>query len=134
MEKLQSDNPYEAYNSSNGTELPKISDILTKKYTGKVLELYIGDQYETLNFDDYSTPKNCSIFGTLIDVLDRFVIFDCFYMDQKTKELRSGNKIFINFFQIRAFTEVNGKGSLGDIFLSVDDAKEIRKLIARRSE
>ena|ERR1700733_1398263 len=132
MEKPQLDNPFDAYNNTNGNgELRKISDELLNKYKGKVLELYIGDQYETLNFDDYSTPKNCSIFGTLIDVLDRFVIFDCYYMDQKTRELRSGNRIFINAFQIRAFTEVNGKGSLGDIFLSVDDAKEIRKLISK---
>jgi len=124
----QIENPFESYNVLSG-DLRKFSDELLIKFKGKVLEIYIGDQSETINYDDYSVPKNCSIFGKLIDVLDRFVIFDCYYIDPKTKTLRSENYVYINLFQIRAMTEVNGKGSLGDIFLSVDDSKAIRKLI-----
>jgi hypothetical protein len=129
MDKTQPDNPYDAYNSANGSELRKFSDELLTKFKGKVLEVYIGDQSETINYDDYSVPKNCSIFGKLIDVLDRFVIFDCYYIDPKTKILKTDNSVYINLFQIRAMTEVNGKGSLGDIFLSVDASKAVRKLI-----
>jgi hypothetical protein len=124
----QIENPFEAYSVLDG-DLRKFSDELLIKFKDKILEIYIGDQSETINYDDYSVPKNCSIFGKLIDVLDRFVIFDCFYMDSRTKTLKSDNRIYINLFQIRAMTEVNGKGSLGDIFLSVDDAKVVRKLI-----
>ena len=122
------DNPIDAFNA-NGDNLRKFSDELLIKYKGKVLELYIGDQCETLNFDDFSVPQNCSIFGKLIDVLDRFIILDCYYFDHKAKQLRTGNHIYINAFQIRAMTEVNGRGSLGDIFLHVNDAKTVRRLI-----
>lgn len=124
----QVENPFESYNVLSG-DLRKFSDELLTKFKGKVLEIYIGDQSETINYDDYSVPKNCSIFGKLVDVLDRFVIFNCYYMDQKTKTLKTDNLIYINLFQIRAMTEVNGKGSLGDVFLSVDAAKVVRKLI-----
>jgi hypothetical protein len=124
----QIENPFESYNVLSG-DLRKFSDELLTKFKGKTLEIYIGDQSETINYDDYSVPKNCSIFGRLVDVLDRFVIFNCFYIDPQTKQLKSENYVYINLFQIRAMTEVNGKGSLGDIFLSVDDAKAIRKLI-----
>lgn len=134
MEKPQTDNPYEAYNSANGSELRKFSDELLTKFKGKILEIYIGDQSETINYDDYSVPKNCSIFGKLVDVLDRFVIFDCYYIDQRTNELKSGNKIYINAFQIRAMTEVDGHGSLADIFLSVDAAKVIRRLLLNQGK
>lgn len=124
------DNPFEAYNSANGNgDLKKISDILLTQYKGKILEIYIGDQCETLNFDDFSVPQNCSIFGKLIDVLDRFIILDCYFFDPKSKTLQTGNHIYINAFQIRAMTEVNGKGSLGDIFLHVNDAKTVRRLL-----
>lgn len=132
MDKPQStDNPYEAYGVANtgGDNLRKFSDELLQKYKGKVLELYIGDQCETLDFQDFSVPQNCSIFGKLIDVLDRFIILECYYIDAKTKQLKKGNYIYINAFQIRAMTEVNGVGSLGDIFLHVNDAKAVRKLI-----
>lgn len=123
------DNPFEAYNAPNGDNLRKFSDELIQKFKGKVVELYIGDQCETLNFEDFSVPQNCSIFGKLIDVLDRFIIIDCYYFDQKTKKLKTGNHVYINAFQIRAMTEINGAGSLNDIFLHVNDAKIVRKLI-----
>jgi hypothetical protein len=126
----QSGNPFEAFNT-NGDNLKKISDVLLNKYKGKVLELYIGDQCETLNFDDFSVPQNCSIFGKLVDVLDRFVILDCYYIDHKTKQLKTGHNVYINAFQIRAFTEIDGNGSLGDVFLHVNDAKVIRNLLLR---
>lgn len=130
INKLEIDNPYEAYTAQSNDNLKKFSDVLLSK-KGKILELYIGDQSETLNFDDYSVPKNCSIFGKLIEVLDRFVILDCFYMDPITKQLRNDNRVFINTFQIRAMTEVDGIGSLQDVFLSVDDAKRVRNLILK---
>lgn len=125
------DNPFDAYNSANGNgdNLRKFSDELLTKYKGKILELYIGDQCETLNFDEFSVPMNCSIFGKLVDVLDRFIIIDCYYFDPRSKRLMTGNHVYINAFQIRAMSEVNGKGSLGDIFLHVNDAKTVRKLI-----
>lgn len=129
QDQSSQDNPFEAYGVANGDGLRKISDILLKQYKGKILEIYIGDQIETLNFDDYSVPQNCSIYGKLIDVLDRFIILDCYYIDSQTKKLKSGNHLFLNAFQIRAFTEINGIGSLSDVFLHSKDALKIRKLI-----
>lgn len=133
MDKPQIDNPLEVYGvTSNGSDnLKKFSDELLNKFKGKIVELYIGDQSETLNFDDFSVPQNCSIIGTLVDVLDRFILLDCFFFDHKTKQLRNGNRIYINSFQIRVMTEVNGSGSLADVFLHVNDAKAVRKLVLK---
>ena len=124
--KSENDNPYLAYADTNG-DLKKFTDYLLSK-KGRAVELYIGDQCETLNFDEVSVPKNCSIFGIILDVLDRVLILDCFYVDRNTKQLRSGNEIVINTFQIRAMTDLHQNGSLGDVFLSVEDADKIRKL------
>lgn len=131
-EKPQSDNPYEAFSAGNGDNLRKFSDELLNKFKGKILEIYIGDQCETLNFDEYSVPKNCSIFGKLIDVLDRYVILECCYIDHTTKALRSDLIVYINTFQIRAMTELDGRGSLDDIFTSAADAAKIRKLLLNK--
>lgn len=124
-------NPVDVFGNpqnSNTNVLRSFSDELITKFKGKIVELYIGDQYETLNFEDFSMPQNCTIYGRLIDLLDRFVILDCFYVDPATKQVKSGNQIYINTFQIRAMTEVNGRGSLNDIFLSTSDAIKVRKL------
>lgn len=123
-------NPFELYggNGSNG-DLRKFSDELKEKYIGKVLEIYIGDQYETLNFDDYSTPQNCIIYGRLLEVLDRFLVVNCFYIDKASGTLRDDNKVFISSFQIRAMTALDARGSLGDIFLSTNDGKKIHAML-----
>jgi hypothetical protein len=128
-DKTQPDNPLETFTNGNVDNLEKMSDLLLQKYKGKILEFYIGDQSETINFDDFSVPVNCSIFGKLIDVLDRFIILDCYYFDSISKQLKIENRVYINFFQIRAISEVNGKGSLSDIFLHSKHAIIVRKLI-----
>jgi hypothetical protein len=124
------DNPFEAYNAPDNNGLRKFSDELLSKFKGKVLEIYIGDQSETLNFEDYSIPKNCSIFGRLLEVLDRFVILQCYYIDNAGK-IRDDHTVYINTFQIRAMTEVDGKGTLQDVFLNVDAAKKVRTMLAK---
>lgn len=128
MEKLiDTGNPYEVV--CDVDNIKKFSNELLNNFIGKTIEIYLGDVIETLNFDDYSVPQNCSIFGKLIDVLDRFIVLDCYFFDHKTKTLKNGNILYINAFQIRAMSEVNDKGSLADIFLHVNDVKIVRKLI-----
>lgn len=124
-------NPFEVFNlpQNGNSELRKFSDELLTKFKGKILEIYIGDQSETINYDEVSVPKNCSIFGKLIDVLDRMVVLQCYYIDPISKQIKSDDCVYINSFQIRAMTEIDGSGSLGDIFLSVNAATKIRKLI-----
>lgn len=107
----------------------KFSDELITKFKGKIIEIYIGDQYESLNFDDYSQQQNATIFGRLVDVLDRFLILDCFYINPQTGELATGNLVYINTFQIRAMCEVNDEGCLDDIFLSAKHATKVKKLL-----
>ena len=114
----------------NGDGLRKFSDELAK-YKGKIIEVYIGDQTETIELDSYSTPVNCSIYGRLVEVLDRFIVLNCYYFDHKNKVLKNNNTIYINSFQIRAWTVIDGAGSLQDIFLSATDAKKIRNLLLK---
>lgn len=122
------DNPVEAFAAQQGEDYRKFSDELKDKFTGKIVEIYIGDQYETINFDECSVPQNCTIYGKLIEVLDRVIKIDCFYIDKITKEVKYGNIVYINSFQIRAMTEVNEQGSLSDIFLSIYDTAKIKKV------
>lgn len=129
MSTTNSSNPFELFGEGKKAELRLFSDELLD-LKGKYLELYIGDQCETMNYDEISVPQNSSIFGQLIDVLDRFIILQCLFI--KNGELKAGNKIYINAFQIRAMTVLNGVGSLKDIFLNAKDAELIRNIIKNK--
>lgn len=130
----QNDNFDPLYSSQTQDGLRKFSDELINKFRGKILELYIGDQYESLTFNDYSQQQNATIYGRLVDVLDRFLILDCFYVDKKTNQVKTGNIIYINTFQIKAMSEVNDEGSLDDIFLSAKDVAKVKKLMHLKSK
>ena len=124
-------NPFDAFNSSDKKSLEVVktfTDALINM-KGELLEFYLGDQSESVDLDQFSTPYNCCIFGKLIDVLDRVIVVECLYVDKATGTLTTGNKVFINTFQIRALTKLDGKGSLQDIFLNSRDAHNIRKLL-----
>jgi len=128
MNKPPADNPFDAYNQANGG-LRKFSDELIENFVGKLVEIYIGDQCETLTFEDYSVPQNCIIYGKLIEVMDRFLVLDCYYVDKKTNEVKSGNICYLNSFQVRAMTALNGNGTLNDIFLNAKSSEKVRKTL-----
>lgn len=131
MSVTNSSNPFELFGEAKKAELKLFSDeLLTLK--GKYLELYIGDQCETMNYDEISVPQNSSIFGQLVDVLDRFIILQCLFV--RNGEVKSGNKIYINAFQIRAMTVLDGAGSLKDIFLNSKDSEFIRNVIKNQGQ
>ena len=128
-----SSNPFEMFGEAQKEEKKNevrlfADELISLK--GKHLELYIGDQCETMNYDEISVPQNSSIFGRLIDVLDRFIILQCLYV--KNNEIHMGNKIYINAFQIRAMTVLDGAGSLQDIFLNVKDANHVRNTLRNK--
>lgn len=124
---IDNNNPYDIFSENKKEELKTFADeLLSMK--GKFISMYIGDQAMNMNYDECSVPHNSIIYGKLIDILDRFVAIECFYLDNE-KILHLGNKIYINTFQIRAMKEMDNKGNLGDVFLEARDAKKIMNII-----
>jgi hypothetical protein len=118
----------------NSDGLRRFTDELMNKFVGKMVEIYIGDQAETLDYADNSQHQNATIFGRIVEVMDRFVILDCLYVDKRTNEVAHGNLVYINLFQIRAMSEVNDTGSLDDIFLNSKDVSRVRKYLHLQSK
>lgn len=116
-------------------DLKKFTDLLIEKYKNSIVEIYIGDQFSSLNYEDHSIQQNATIFGRLIDILDRFLILDCFYVDPRSGEVRSGNLVLVNSFQIRAMTDINeDNGSLDDVFLNARSVVKIKKYLHIQSK
>lgn len=119
---------YSPQSNGNGDRYRKFADILDAS-KGKYVELYIGDQFHTLSYDEISRPENSTIYGKIVEVLDRFVVIDCFYIHKQTGELSAGNLCFINTFQIRAMSMIDNTGSLDDIFLCATHVSKVKKAI-----
>ncbi len=104
------------------------AELIKEVWGGKIIEVYIGDTYEDIKYDD-STQKYVAILvGKVIDAYGECLIMNCAYVDQVTKTLKYGNIVCLNERSVRTITEVDESGMLKDTFLSSRDGKIVKDL------
>lgn len=103
-------------------------DALLPKLKGKLLEISIGDEYEELQMSDHVKKVNGVIYGILRDIIDDFLVLDCYYLTAKG-ELADGNVVYINSWAIKVFTEVKPKGCLNDVLLSSSHTRRMKTML-----
>lgn len=102
------------------TLLPHLKD--------ELLEISIGDEYEEIISSDTVKKVNGVIYGVLKDIIDDFLIVDCYYLD-KNGRLVSGNIVYINSWAIKVFTKVKANGCLNDVLLSSSHSRKVKYLL-----
>lgn len=114
----------------NGEKLT-MAELMAKVLKDKVVEIYIGDTYEDIKFDD-STQKCVSVLiGKIITAYAECIVLDCIYIDQIDKKPKTGNIVCLNERAIRTITEVDDSGVLKDTFLSTRDTKVVKSLFKK---
>lgn len=104
-----------------------LNKILTY-FQNKYMQIYLGEQYEEIQLDDHTYEIVSIIYGKLVDVISDFLVVDCFYVSAD-KEIKSGNIVFINSWQIKMMTAFDDKGTIDDILLSQKHNDLIKSLI-----
>lgn len=107
-----------------------MSDIksLLTKIKNKYMEILVVDDYEDLVLSDFTQKVNSAIFGKVVDLIGDFLVVECLYFTADG-ELKTGNIIYLNTWNIKAMTELNDKGSMNDVLLGVNHARKIKKLL-----
>ena len=105
------------------------AELLDKTLHGKLIEVYIGDNYENVNYDDATINYAAVLIGKVIAAYAECLVLDCVYVDQKTKDHKFGNIVCLNERAIRTVTEVDASGVLRDTFLSTRDSRVIKDMI-----
>ncbi len=107
-----------------------MAELVAKIWAGKVIEVYIGDTFEDIKYDD-STQKYVAILvGKVIDAYGECLVMNCVYIDQISKSAKLGNIVCLNERSIRTITEVDGSGILKDTFLSSRDGKIVKEVFS----
>ena len=97
-------------------------------FQNKPVEIYVGDQFEEVQMSDHSHQIKSVIYGFIKDVVSDFVVVDSFY-DLGDGTVRTGNILFISGWQIVAITQLDGFGSLKDVFMSIKDSSKVKKIL-----
>lgn len=104
------------------------AELMARVWEGKFIEVYIGDRYEDLKFEESSLACPAVLIGKVIDAYGECLVLDCVYVDQTTNRLKFGNIVCLNERSVRTITEVDTMGTLRDTFLNSRDGKLIKGL------
>jgi len=104
------------------------AELIEKVWGGKIIEIYIGDSYEDIKFDESTTRNPAIVVGRVITAYAECLVLNCAYVDQATKKIQFGNIVCLNERSVRTITEVDEAGILRDTFLNTGDGRIIKEL------
>lgn len=111
IKKIQQDIAnYKLENKSNN-----FADFIATFYKDKTVEICVSLEFERITTEQTSTPVYTTIYGTVLDSMNGFLILDC--VAKKENTLIKGNVVFINQSEIVGLQPYSNECSLVDIFL-----------------
>lgn len=113
--------------NASGKEIT-FAELIAKVYKDKIVEIYVGDTFEDIKYDDSTQKYAAVVIGKVITAYAECLVLNCAYIDQVSKTLKMGNIICLNERAIRTITEVDESGILRDTFLSTRDSKIVKGL------
>jgi hypothetical protein len=105
-----------------------LAEVVAKVLKGRIVEIYVGDRYEDIKYDDSTVCYPAVLVGKVITAFKECLVLNCAYIDQKTKKIQFGNIICLNERAIRFLTEVDETGVLKDTFINSRDSKIVKDL------
>lgn len=114
--------------NASGTDIT-FAELIAKVWGGKVVEIYIGDSYCDIKYDESTTRVAAVVIGKVITAYAECIVLDCAYVNQRTGKMQFGNVVCLNERGIRTITEVDESGVLRDTFLSSRDGKAVKDLM-----
>jgi hypothetical protein len=101
---------------NDGGRVYGFAEFIANLFKDKFIELYLGDSYEEVSVEQISTSYPAVFCGKVIGAYKECLILNCPFAS-KNKKIELGNIVFISERAIRALNEVDGNGSLEDMFL-----------------
>jgi len=93
------------------------AEFLAEMFTGKFVEIYLGDSYEEVSLEQTSTNYPAVFCGKVVAAFKECLILNSVYVDKVAKKIKLGNMLFVNERAIRGLTEIDGQGIMEDMFL-----------------
>jgi len=111
----------------NKTFAEFIAELLKERF----VEIYLGDSFEEIKLEQNSVAYPAVFCGKVIGAFKECLIVNSFFPNKGSKQL--GNIIFINERAIRSLKEIDGNGTINDLFIkSGSESLSIYKEYAKK--
>jgi len=110
----------------NKDRVKTFAEFIATIFTGKFIELYLGDTYEDVSTEQVSTAYPAVFCGKVVGAYRECLILNSVFLSPMTKKMQLGNMVFISERAIRGLNEIDGNGMIGDMFLRSSDSLDIK--------
>lgn len=107
------------------------AELIAKTLKDKIVEIYVGDTFEDIRYDDSTQKCAAVLVGKVITAYAECLVLNCAYIDEH-KKIKFGNIVCLNERAVRTITEVDESGLLKDTFLSTRDSKIVKDLFGAK--
>lgn len=105
------------------------AEFLASAFKDKFIEIYLGDSYEEVNFEQTSMNYPAVLCGKVVAAYKECLIINSVYTEEGSNDIKLGNLIFISERAIRALNEVDGHGVLEDMLFRSRESTYIKSII-----
>lgn len=110
------------------------AEFIAEMFTGRYVEIYLGDSYEEVSLEQTSTSYPAVFCGKVVAAFKECLIINSAYVDRPSKKMRLGNMILVNERAIRGLTEIDGNGIIEDTFLRSRESLSIKENFADKDK
>lgn len=110
------------------------AEFIVQMFEGKYVEIYLGDSYEEVSLEQTSTSYPAVFCGKVIAAFKECLILNSAHVDKVSKKMKLGNMILINERAIRGLTEIDGNGTMEDLFLRSRESLIVKEEFADKGK
>lgn len=92
------------------------AEFIAEVFHGKFIEIYLSDSYEEVSTEQISQNYPAVFCGKVVSAYRECLVINSVFINQSRK-MELGNLMFISERAIKALNEIDGSGTIEDMFL-----------------
>ena len=114
----------------NTTRTSTFAEFIARIFKGKLIEIYLSDSYEEVSMEQTSMNYPAVFCGEVIGAYRECLIIKCAYVKKhnngKLGTVHVGNILFISERAIKSLNEIDGNGTMEDMFMRSKESTMIK--------
>jgi hypothetical protein len=101
-----------------------LAEFIATIFKDKFVEIYVGDSYEDVKFEQTSQNYPAVFCGKIIAAYKECLVLEAIYVS-KDRSVKTGSLLFLNERAIRCLSEVNAEYAIQDMMLRSNETSSI---------
>lgn len=110
-----------------------LAEFIAILFKDKFIEIYLGDSYEEISTEQVSTSYPAVFCGKVIGAYRECLVVSSVFVNSTSKKPQLGNLLFLSERAIRGLNEIDGNGTMEDMFLRSSESGIIKDMFVNTS-